>query len=218
MYNPKWFKEERIEVLQQAIETIGFGTLVTTGRSGLLASHIPMMVERSAGKFGTILGHIARGNTQWRDTVAGSEALAMFVGPDAYISPSWYQTHHEDGRVVPTWNYIAVHATGRPVFYSDTTKLLSLVTRLTVHFEDLSSTGWKVTDAPKDYLAAELRAIVGFEMPIAVIEGKWKLGQNRTKPDRAGAIRGLRGRGSEMDEEVSNEMESRLTDETREAR
>jgi transcriptional regulator len=210
MYNPKWYREERIEVLHDAIETIGFGTFVTFGKSSLQASHIPMMVDRSAGKLGTILGHIARGNTQWRDMVQGSESLAIFVGPDAYISPSWYQKHREDGKVAPTWNYIAVHARGRAVFYTDAERLLAFVTRLTVHFEDLSSTGWRVDDAPKEYIAALLKAIVGFEMRLDSLEGKWKLDQYRTEADRKGVIKGLRRRGLGFDRELSEKMESKL--------
>ncbi len=210
MYDPRWFKEERVEVLHRAIETISFGTFVTSGKSGLLASHIPMMVDRSEGKLGTILGHVARGNNQWRDTNPGSQALAMFVGPDAYISPSWYQAHRDDGKVVPTWNYIAVHATGRPVFFDDVERLLRFVTKLTVHFEDASSTRWRVEDAPKDYIASELKAIIGFEMPIESLEGKWKLGQNRPEADRKGAIEGLRHRATKRDLEVSAEMNEKL--------
>jgi transcriptional regulator len=175
----------------------------------LLASHIPMMVDRSGGKFGTIQGHVARGNNQWRDTNAGSQGLAMFVGPDAYISPSWYQTHRDDGKVVPTWNYISVHARGRPVFFDDAERLLKFVTKLTVHFEN-SSTRWSVTDSPEDYIASELKEIIGFEMPIESLEGKWKLGQNRSEADRKGAIEGLRRRAMGRDLEVSDEMDAKL--------
>jgi transcriptional regulator len=210
MYNPQWFKEERVEVLQRAIETISFGTFVTSGKSGLLASHIPMMVERSEGAFGTIQGHLARGNNQWRDTNAGSHALAMFVGPHAYISPSWYQTHRDDGKVVPTWNYIAIHASGRPVFFDDAERLLRFVTKLTVHFEDTYSSRWSVADSPEDYVASQLKAIIGFEMPIESLEGKWKLGQNRPEADRKGAIEGLRNRAAGRDLEVSDEMDATL--------
>jgi transcriptional regulator len=210
MYNPRWFREESVEVLQRAIETISFGTFVTSGKSGFLSSHIPMIVDRSEGKFGTIQGHVARGNNQWRDTTPGSQALAMFVGPDAYISPSWYETHRDDGKVVPTWNYIAVHASGRPVFFDDTERLLRFVTKLTVHFEDVSSTRWRVADSPADYIASELKAIIGFEMPIESLEGKWKLGQNRPDADRKGAVDGLRRRAAGRDLELSNEMDAKL--------
>jgi transcriptional regulator len=210
MYNPRWFKEERVDVLQRAVETISFGTLVTSGKSGLLASHIPMMVDKSQGKLGTIQGHVARGNNQWRDTNPGSQALAMFVGPDAYISPSWYKTHRDDGKVVPTWNYIAVHARGRPVFFDDIDRLFKFVTKLTVHFEDASSTGWSVADSPGDYIASELKEIIGFEMSIESLEGKWKLGQNRAEADRKGAIEGLRQRAAGRDLELSDEMDAAL--------
>src|SRR5260370_9637790 len=210
MYTPRWSREGRVAVLQRAIETISFGTFVTSGKAGLLASHIPMMVERSEGKLGTIQGHIARGNNQWRDTDPGSQALAMFVGPDAYISPSWYQTHRDDGKVVPTWNYISVHASGRPVFFDEAERLLRFVTKLTGHFEYPSSTGCSVADSPQDYIASELKAIIGFEMPIESLEVEWKLGQNRQEADRNGAIECLRRRATGRDIEVSREMDAQL--------
>lgn len=210
MYNPRWFKEEHREVLNRAIETIAFGTLVTSGRKGLMASHIPMLLEKSPGEPDNIVGHIARGNLQWRDTEKGSRGLAIFVGPEAYISPSWYQSGKVGGKSVPTWNYISVHARGVVTFFHERKRLLSIVTRLTELHEKLSSTDWSVEYPPKEYLETELKAIVGFEMPIETIEGKWKMGQNRTGVDRKGAIDGLRRRGHRRDSEVSDEMESAL--------
>lgn len=207
MYIPRWFKEERPSVLQDAIDHNAFGTLVTTGRNGLLASHIPMILNRDQTTNGAIQGHIARANMQWRDSINEIEGLAMFMGPDAYISPSWYQTKEETGKVVPTWNYLAVHARGKVDFIQDPDWLRTLVTKLTSKFEGSNNGTWKVSDAPPDYIDQELKAIVGFEMPIRQIEGKWKMGQNRAESDRNGAIKGLRRRGSGHDYAVASEME-----------
>jgi transcriptional regulator len=206
LYNPRWFKEDRIDVLQAEITKIGFGTLVTSTPSGILASHIPMMLDPARGERGTLLGHVARGNAQWRETQTGTEALAIFLGPDAYITPRWYQTKKEDGKVVPTWNYIAIHARGPIAFFEDSTHTKEVVTRLTDHHESAADEPWKVSDAPGDYIEAQLRTIVGFEIPISKIEGKWKMNQNRTADDRAGVVAGLDERASLHDLEVSAEM------------
>ena len=209
MYSPAWFREERLEVLQGAVDAIGFGTLVTAGRSGIMASHIPMLIDRTRGTRGTLFGHVARGNPQWRDSKPGEEGLAMFLGPDAYITPGWYRSRLETGRVVPTWNYVAVHVRGPVSFFEDQQRLMDVVTKLTEHHEAYSKNPWRVTDAPADYVAKELKSIVGFEMEITKIEGKWKLSQNRPQADRDGVRRGLVERGLPGDEEVSKEMDSR---------
>jgi transcriptional regulator len=209
MYTPRWFKEDRLPVLFDAIEGIAFGTLVTTTLKGLIASHIPMFVERSKGDQGTLYGHIARGNSQWRDSSPDIEALAMFVGPDAYITPNWYQTKEDTGKTVPTWNYVAIHVYGHPVFFDDKDRLLGLVTHLTNVHEAAFETPWKVSEAPHDYIEAELKSIVGFEMPISRIEGKWKMNQNRSDEDRSGVIKGLSELHNESADEVVAEMKRR---------
>jgi transcriptional regulator len=209
MYIPRWFKEERIPVLQDAIENIAFGTLVTGSPGGLLASHIPMFIDRTKGEYGTLYGHIARGNSQWRDSNKDSDALAMFVGPEAYITPNWYKTTEETGKVVPTWNYVAVHVYGRADFFEDKDRLLALVTHLTEIHEEPFENPWKVSKAPREYIEGELRSIVGFEMPISKIEGKWKMSQNRTEADRAGAIRGLSEMNDPEADAVVSEMRKR---------
>jgi len=210
MYIPKWYREDSLPVLFEAIEKIGFGTLVTLSNSHqLVASHIPMLIDGSSGEKGTIFGHIARGNSQWRDFDKDTEALAMFVGPQAYISPLWYETTKRTGEVVPTWDYIAVHVYGRVSFFEDSSRLLDLVTRLTNHHEAEFSKPWRVSDAPKKYIDSELKSIVGFEMPISKIEGKWKMSQNRPLDDREGAIRGLRESSSESASEVADEIEKK---------
>jgi len=215
MYTPRWFKEDRLPVLHEAIERIAFGTLVTNTPKGLMASHIPMFVEKSKGAYGTLYGHIARGNSQWRDSSPEIESLAMFVGPDAYITPNWYQTRIDTGKVVPTWNYVAIHVYGHPVFFDDKDRLLGLVTHLTNVHESFFENPWKVDDAPRDYIEAELKSIVGFEMPISRIEGKWKMNQNRSDADREGVIRGLGEKHDETADLVAAEVKKRKDEEKR---
>ena len=208
MYNPRWFKEDRLELLHAEIKEIAFGTLVTaTKTSGIMASHIPIMLDPEKGERGTLFGHIARGNAQWRETVAGSEALVMFLGPDAYITPRWYQTKKQgDGRVVPTWNYVAIHARGPIAFFEDQAWLKEAVTRLTARHESGAEDPWEVRDAPTEYIEGQLKTIVGFEVPISKLEGKRKMSQNRPDADYMGVVSGLEERGLARDLDVSKEM------------
>jgi len=218
MYIPRWFKEDRLNVLHDAIERIAFGTFVTNSPSGLLAIHIPMFIDRTKGSNGTLYGHIARGNSQWRDSIRDTEALAMFLGPEIYITPNWYQTTQETGKVVPTWNYVAVHVYGRAEFFDDKDRLLALVTHLTEIHEKPFEDPWKVSSAPPEYIEGELKSIVGFEMPISKIEGKWKLNQNRTETDRAGVIRGLEELHDARADAVSMEMKLREAEKMKDAK
>jgi transcriptional regulator len=195
MYLPKDFKEERVPVMHEAMRQARLGTLITLGQDGMEASHIPMLVDPEPAPFGTLRGHIARANPQWRRATAGVQALAIFLGPDAYITPAWYETKRQTGKVVPTWNYVAVHAYGPLEFYEDADRLLALVTKLTETHEAGRAQPWAVSDAPEDFIAGMLRAIVGFELPIARLDGKWKMSQNRPAADRAGAVAGLTAEG-----------------------
>jgi transcriptional regulator len=195
MYLPKDFAEARVPVLHEAIRQAGLGTLVTLGEAGLEASHVPMLIDPEPAPYGTLTGHIARVNPQWRRPAAGMPALAMFLGPDAYISPAWYATKRQTGKVVPTWNYVAIHAYGEVRFFEDAERLLRLVTRLTETHEAGRPEPWAVGDAPAAYIQTMLKGIVGFELPIVRLEGKWKMSQNRPAEDRAGAIEGLRREG-----------------------
>jgi transcriptional regulator len=191
VYLPPLFKEDRIEVLHEAIRNTGLATLVTLMADGLIASHVPMLLDASPGPYGTLLGHVARPNPQARGSLAGTEALAIFQGPDAYITPSWYETKRRDAKVVPTWNYVTVHAYGTVEFFNDADRLLDVVTRLTNREEGRRAEPWAVTDAPPDYIDGMLRGIVGFAIPITRLEGKWKMSQNRPAEDRAGVVAGL---------------------------
>lgn len=196
MYLPTSFREDRVEVLHQTIRQIALGTLVCLGEDGLCASHAPMLIDAEPAPFGTLTGHIARANPQWRNARPEVDALAIFTGPHAYVSPGWYATKAQTGKVVPTWNYVAVHATGKLRFFDDAERLRRIVTRLTDLHEQGRSEPWQVTDAPEDYIAGMLKAIVGFELSIVKLEGKWKMSQNRPAADHAGIVAGLAGEGS----------------------
>ena len=202
MYVPANFAEERVPVLHETIRAIKLGTLVTLGGEEMIASHVPMLVDPEPAPYGTLLGHIARANPQWKDASQKVRALAMFIGPDAYITPSWYATKRATGKVVPTWNYAAIHAYGRVRFFDDPERLLKLVTRLTATHEAARTQPWAVSDAPAEFVQGMLRAIVGFELPIDRLEGKWKMSQNRPAEDRAGVIEGLRSDGETQVAEI----------------
>ena len=195
MYVPAHFAETRTDVLHDAIRRIGFATLVTHGADGIEASHVPMLLEPEPQPYGTLIGHIARENPQWRR--AAGESLAIFLGPDTYVSPAWYPTKKQNGKVVPTWNYVAIHAYGRASFFDEPERLKALVTRLTETHEAGRPAPWAVSDAPADYIAMMLQAIVGFVLPIARLEGKWKMSQNRPPADRAAVARTLAAAGED---------------------
>lgn len=197
MYAPSHFAETRVEVLHGAIEEAGLGTIVTTAAGGLCASHVPLLLDPEPAPLGRLIGHQARANPQWRSTPSGSAALAIVMGPDAYVTPSWYATKRETGRVVPTWNYVAVHAHGAIRFFEDRERLLDVVARLTERHERSRPVPWNVHDAPPDYLDRMLDGIVGVELAIARLEGAWKASQNRTDADRRGVEAGLRADGEE---------------------
>src|SRR3984957_3940739 len=156
-----------------------------------------MLLDPDPAPNGTLLGHVARPNPQARGAVPGVQALAIFQGPDAYITPSWYATKRENGKVVPTWNYVTIHAYGSVEFFDDTERLRSIVTRLTERRESSRAAPWAVTDAPADFVEGMLKGIVGFAMPIARLEGKWKMSQNRPVQDRTGVMDGLADEGRE---------------------
>ena len=191
MYVPPHFLEERPEVIAAALRAAGLATLVTLGRDGIAATHAPMLLDPGPGRHGTLVGHIARANPQWRDSVGSVHGLAIFAGPDAYVSPSWYPSKQAHGRVVPTWNYVAVHAHGPVEFFDDAERLHDVVRRLTEKQERPRAAPWAVSDAPADYVKGMLRGIVGFALSIERLEGKWKLSQNRDAADRQGVAHGL---------------------------
>ena len=190
MYNPPAFQEQDIAIVHAMIRESRLANLVTVSALGMIASPIPMILEAGEGKHGVLYGHVAKANPQCRSAPTG-EALAIFMGPDAYISPSYYQTKRETGKVVPTWNYLAVHAYGRVEFFHEADRLLRVVSALTTRHEQAMAAPWKVTDAPSDFIAAQLKGIVGIRLEISRLEGKRKLSQNRNEADRAGVVAGL---------------------------
>jgi len=195
VYIPPLHKEDPTDILHEAIRAAGPATLVTLTPDGLIASHVPMLLDPDPAPYGTLLGHVARPNPQSKGATAGTDALAIFLGPDAYITPSWYETKRQTAKVVPTWNYVAIHAYGTIEFFNHRDRLLDIVTRLTDRQESPRAEPWAVTDAPPDFIDVMLRGIVGFAMPLTRLEGKWKMSQNRPAEDRAGVVQGLTDQG-----------------------
>jgi transcriptional regulator len=197
MYVPKQFEETRVEVLHELIRACPLGTLVTLTAAGLDANHIPFEVHPDPRPFGTLRAHVARANPVWRDMSPGTDALAIFHGADTYSSPAWSPSKRQTGQVVPTWNYVVVHAHGRPRFIDDRVWLRAFVEQLTDRHEAQRREPWKVTDAPADYIERQLGAIIGLEIPITRLVGKWKVSQNRPAEDRTGVVEGLRREGGD---------------------
>lgn len=191
MYIPKLFEETNIEVLHRLISSYPFASMVTATDSGINADHIPFIIDQVPPPLGKLRGHIARANPLWRDLSDDAETMIIFQGPQTYISPSWYPTKKETGKVVPTWNYAVVHVHGRLRFIHDKKWLLSLVETLTEKHETSRDQPWQVSDAPDDFVDKMLGSIVGTEIEITRLEGKWKVSQNRPKKDKHGVIEGL---------------------------
>ena len=204
MYLPAHFQEDRIEVLHQLIRNHPLGMLVTltangAGTQNLEANHIPFLIDAEPAPFGTLRGHVARANPVWKDFSREVEAMVVFQGPDAYISPSLYASKKEHGKVVPTWNYTVVHAYGAIKVVDDAEWMRPFLERLTDRHEAPRAAPWKVGDAPEDFLQTTMRAVVGIEIPISKLMGKWKVSQNRSKADREGVAAGLGGMTGEAE-------------------
>ena len=202
MYLPSHFEETRAEVLRQLIRSHPLGTLVTFGADGLNANHVPFEFDPDPAPFGILRAHVARANPVWRDFSKEVEPLVIFQGPQIYITPSWYQTKKETGKVVPTFNYIVVHAYGAMRVFEDAGWLRKFVGGLTDRFEAARARPWAVSDAPEDFVASQLRAIVGIEIAVTRLIGKWKTSQNRPSADQKGVVAGLR----ESDDAVAQAM------------
>ncbi len=203
MYEVKAFREDRVEVMHALIAAHPLATLVVMTAQGLEANHIPMLVDPTPApgrEYGALRGHVARGNPLWHTFNANVEALAVFQGSQGYITPSWYPSKAQHGKVVPTWNYAMVHAYGPLVIHDDVAWLRSLVTDLTQTQELPRAKPWQVSDAPADYLDTMLKAIVGIEIPIRRLQGKWKMSQNRLPQDRDGVISALEAQGAQGNE------------------
>ncbi|WP_434721792.1 FMN-binding negative transcriptional regulator [Mesorhizobium sp. RIZ17] len=202
MYTPPAFRDDDHRSLRATIRAARLAILVTATAEGPLATNLPLLLDENEGEHGVIYGHVAKANPHWRVPPVG-EALAMFMGPDAYVTPAWYQTKQETGKVVPTWNYVAVHAHGPIEFFDDADRLLEVVTRLTNLHEGERAAPWAVSDAPADFIQSQLKGIVGLRMPITRLEGKRKMSQNRNEADRAGVVSGLSSSDRPSDREVA---------------
>jgi transcriptional regulator len=192
MYIPPAFRETDLPFIHETMRAAGLANLVTATANGVVCTPLPLFLDANEGEMGTLYGHVAKANPQWREVPVG-EAMAIFMGPDAYVTPSWYEGKSRDGKVVPTWNYVAVHACGPVEFFKDADRLLDVVTRLTNLHEASRRRPWFVSDAPRDFIRAQLRGIVGVRLSITRIEAKRKMSQNRKAEDKANVKEGLFG-------------------------
>jgi transcriptional regulator len=192
MYQPPLFKEERLDVLHGLMRTHPFGLIISVGAdSEPVADAIPLLLDAGAGEKGILRGHLARANPHWKLLAETGKALVVFQGPYSYVTPSWYETKKETGKVVPTWNYVIVQARGAVKMHEDAAWLRAHVGALSDAHEKGRATPWAVSDAPESFIDSQLKGIVGFEIEISNLEGKWKVSQNRPVPDRVGVAAGL---------------------------
>jgi transcriptional regulator len=203
-YIPKHFEQTDRLALQALVTAHPLGAWVTSSGGELLVNHIPFLIDRSRGEYGCLLGHVARANPVWRSFSEDTPSVVIFQGPQAYITPSWYPSKEEHGKAVPTWNYAVVHAHGIPRTVEDRDSLLRHVTQLSNRHESTEPRPWSVTDAPADYIDGMLRAIVGIEIPITRLVGKWKVSQNRPAADIPAIAAGLRTRDDSDSQSMAN--------------
>jgi transcriptional regulator len=197
MYNPSAFQENDRTVLRDAVRRLAAGELITFGSAGLEASIVPVLIDDD---FGCLTAHLARANRQWRNADVNVPALVTFRGPDAYVSPGYYPSKQEHGKVVPTWNYITVQVRGQLTIHDDPVWTRALVERLTRHHEQRFENPWSIDDAPDDFIDGMVKSIVGVEIDISSVEGKWKLSQNRPEADRASVKAALQRPGASRNE------------------
>ncbi len=208
MYNPPAFREDRPEVLREIMRAARLALIVSAAPDGGApeATHLPLILDPGEGPQGTLYGHVAKANPQWKGLAAAGVARAIFPGPEAYVSPALYASKQEHGRVVPTWNYVAVHAIGPVEVFDDAERLHAVVSRLTDRHEAARSDPWAVTDAPDAFVAGQLKGIVGIALRIETLIGKRKLSQNRSEADRAGVVAGLGASDDVADRAVAEAM------------
>ncbi len=192
MYLPEAFHETRIEVMHDLMRSHRLAMLITGGEGGLNASPVPFLIYDAEGEFGTLRAHVARANPHWRELGDMAECLVVFQGEQGYITPSWYPTKEATHKVVPTWNYVTVHAWGKPHIVEDGLWLRRLLEDLTQVQESQRVQPWNINDAPSDFIDTQMKAIIGIEIPVGRVEGKWKMSQNRPAVDQAGVVEGLR--------------------------
>jgi transcriptional regulator len=204
MYQPLPHRQDQLEAQHALMRSHPLGLLISHGAQGLEANSIPFLIDPKASKLGTLQAHMARANGQWRSLSEAADALVIFQGADHYITPSWYETKRETGKVVPTWNYVMVQARGRPRVIEDAAWLRTQIEALTRSQESARAAPWAVGDAPAEFVEAQIKAIIGVEIEITDISGKWKASQNRPAADRAGVVAGLRGMGDEASLEMAS--------------
>jgi transcriptional regulator len=210
MYQPEHFRLDDLKEMHSLMRARPFGVLVSAGTTGLNATHLPTVLKDD-GRYGVIECHLARGNPHWKDLANGIEALMIFQGTEGYITPTWYPSKAEHGKVVPTWNYSVVHAYGHPEVIEEKRWLRRHVTELTAQQENGRAAPWAVSDAPESFIESMLRGIVGFRFLIERIEGKWKMSQNRETKDREGVARGLLARGEGDDLQMAEFVKGNIT-------
>jgi transcriptional regulator len=207
MYTPTHFDETRGDVLHALMREHPFGLLITQNAAGIEANGVPFLFDPDRGPHGTLRAHVARANPVWREARTDVESLVVFQGPQTYISPAWYATKAQTGKVVPTWNYVMVEARGRLQVRDDPEWVLRMVSQLTDRHEGARAEPWKVGDAPADFVATMLKAIVGIEIELTSLRGKWKVSQNRPAADREGVIKGL----GELPDDASRAMSAQVS-------
>ncbi|MFD2741350.1 FMN-binding negative transcriptional regulator [Sulfitobacter aestuarii] len=203
MFQPPVFREDRPEVMQALMRAHPFATLVSAATGPLTAEHVPLVLHEGEGARGVLRGHLGAGNPLFRETEGRIEVLTIFQGPQAYVMPSWYASKREHGKVVPTWNYVVVHARGRLRFTRETYWLLRHLQDLTAQQEGQRPQPWAVTDAPEDFVMRQLRGLVGFEIEIEELAGTWKVSQNKESTDRQGVEAGLGAQESAEEQAVA---------------
>ncbi len=209
MYTPSQFVEKRVDVLHSFIRQNPLAAIVTSGSQGPEATHVPVVLHPDEGSKGVLRCHFARANPHWKSIESSPSVLAIFLGPEHYITPSWYPSKQEHGKVVPTWNYVAVHVRGHARLFENA-ELIQHLHSLTNQNEHAIENAWSVDDAPQDYIEGLSRAIIGVEIAIDSIEGKCKLSQNRSKADREGVVAGLRALGSPESVKMADLVTERL--------
>nr|WP_316651266.1 FMN-binding negative transcriptional regulator [uncultured Gellertiella sp.] len=196
MYQPPHFRQDDLDLQHALIRAHPLALVITAGQSGILANPVPVHLDAGASEKGTLRLHVARANPQWQEIEAGADLLLVFEGPDAYVTPSFYQTKRDTGKVVPTWNYVMVQVRGRATVHQDADWLQRQITALTEGQENGRPDPWAVSDAPHDFIAMQMRAIIGVEVEITEITGKWKVSQNRPEADRQGVVAGYEAAGN----------------------
>ncbi len=208
MYIPDAFREDRVEVLQDSMRAIGAATVVGVSPNGLLATHVPIEIISDSSPWGRLRFHLARANPHVSAMREGGELLFIFQGPQGYVTPSWYPSKQEHGRVLPTWNYVMIHAYGSPEAFEGPKRLRPHLDALSGSFEAQFDAPWRIDDAPADFIDGMCNGIVGFEVVVDRLEGKWKLSQNRPSKDLEGVVLGLREVGDEASQKLADLVEN----------